>query len=510
MSRKQHLDKPTVFAAALIVAVGGLIYELILGTAASYLFGDSIVSFSIATGVTLFGMGIGSLLSGKLARNAGLNFIRNELWLSFIGGNSVLILFAAFSLTEYYWLVFGALSLIIGIFIGTEVPLLVGLLKEFGRKSSANLLGKVLAADYFGALIASLLFPFILLPHLGLTRTAYAVALINAGIGVFMLWRLRAATRTNFWLKIGAFFVVLSLSLCLVYATKIERALDTALFKEPVVHYEFTPYQKIVMTQFKDDTRLYLSNNLQFSSKDEARYHETLAHSIMTSVEDPKKVLILGGGDGLLAREVLRYDSVDSMTLVDIDPAMTDLGKEQRVLQDLNKHSLQDPRVTIVNEDAFKYVQNTNNRYDAVLVDLVDPSNERIAKLYSYQFYGMVEARLNQGGAYITQATSTYFTPNSFQQIQQTMEAASPERSVVALSQNVPSFGEWGFLLSLKDPTALFTKTEIPSDLAFHTEDSLAQTKYTTHDPIKQQRISTLLDPNVYMTYQGDMRNWTY
>jgi spermidine synthase len=510
MPSKQHIDKPTIFAAALIVAVGGLIYELILGTAASYLFGDSIVSFSIATGVTLFGMGIGSLLSTKLAKRAGLNFIRNELLLSLIGGNSVLLLFAAFSLTEYYWLVFGVLSLTIGIFIGTEVPLLVGLLKEFGKKSSVNLLGKVLAADYFGALLASLLFPFVLLPHLGLMRTAYAVALINAAIGVFILWRLRAATQANTFLKIGAGVVILSLVLCLAYASKIERALDTALFKEPVVHYQFTPYQKIVVTQFKDDTRLYLSNNLQFSSKDEARYHETLAHSILTSVADPKRVLILGGGDGLLAREVLRYESVDTITLVDIDPAMTTLGKDQRLLRDLNDNSLNDPKVQVVNEDAFKFVQANTQQYDAILVDLVDPSNERIAKLYSYQFYAMLAHHIAPGGAYITQATSTYFTPKAFWQIAQTMQAATPDRSIVPLSQNVPSFGEWGFLISLDDEKALFARQPLAEGLRYHTAESLSHTRFTEKEPTNNTRVSTLLDPNIYITYQKDMQNWTY
>lgn len=507
---KQHLDKPTIFAAALIVAVGGLIYELILGTAASYLFGDSIVSFSIATGVTLFGMGIGSLLTVKLTKNAGINFVRNELWLSFIGGNSVLLLFAAFSLTEYYWLVFGLLSLTIGIFIGTEVPLLIGLLKEFGKKSSVSLLGKVLAADYFGALIASLLFPFLLLPHLGLMRTAYAVALINAGIGIFMLWRLRALAKPGILLQVCAGLVVVMLAACLVYSSKIERALDTALFKEPVVHYQFTPYQKIVLTQFKDDTRLYLSNNLQFSSMDERRYHETLAHSILTSVEEPKKVLILGGGDGLLAREVLRYDSIDSITLVDIDPAMTGLGKDQRLLKDLNENALNNSKVRIVNDDAFKYVQASTEQYDAILVDLVDPSNERIAKLYSRQFYGMLENLLAPNGAYITQATSTYFTATTFAQIADTMEAANPNRKIIALSQNVPSFGEWGFLLSTPINGNLPATYPLPEGLTYHTQESLAHTQFTRPVPDSQKRVSTLLDPSVYMTYQQDMRQWTY
>lgn len=512
MREKKHLDKPAVFAAALLVAVGGLIYELILGTAASYLFGDSTVSFSIATGMTLFGMGLGSLLAGKLANRPGLNFAQNELLLSLLGGNSVLILFAAFGYSEFYWMVFVLLSLGIGIGIGIEIPLLVGLLKEFGKKSSIDLLSKVLAADYFGALIASLLFPFLLLPKLGLMRTAYAVALLNAAVALFILWRLDVSRR--FSNKLGTFAVITVgiLLACLIYASRIERKLDAGLYNDPIVHHEFSQYQKIVITQYRDDTRLFLNNQLQFSSKDEARYHETLAHSVMTSVSQPKTILILGGGDGLLAREILKYSGVESITLVDIDPAMTKLASNNRLLQDINDSSFKDKRVTIKNEDAFQFVRNSRQTYDVILIDLVDPSNERIAKLYSQQFYAFVTNRLNAHGAYVTQATSTYFTPNAFDQIKHTMQAASPDRQIVALSQNIPSFGEWGFLLSVKDTGQLFRATDLPKPLVFHNLESLKQTVLLPHHTSnkKSPAVSTLLNPDIYRTYQADMQEWSY
>src|SRR5690606_19602063 len=125
-----------LFAAAFLVAVGGLIYELILGTAASFLFGDSIVSFSLATGITLFGMGIGSLLSSRLKLDGTRAFVLNEVILGLIGGFSVLALFAAFSLTPYYWLVFVLLSISIGICIGLEIPLMMRLFKERAASST--------------------------------------------------------------------------------------------------------------------------------------------------------------------------------------------------------------------------------------------------------------------------------------------------------------------------------------------------------------------------------------
>ncbi len=519
--RAHRMDRPTVFAAALLVAVGGLVYELILGTAASYLFGDSVVAFSVATGLTLFGMGLGSLLAPRLQRTAGLSFVRNELVLSLLGGTSVLALFWAYASTELAWVVFVILSLAIGTAIGIEIPLLVAVLKERGSEGSVSLLSKVLALDYFGALAASLLFPFLLLPYLGLVRTAFAVAVLNVAVAAFMLARMGHPPR---WTALAGVTLVVLLA-GFAASTWLETRISAGMYQDPVVAQERSAYQQVVVTEYRGDTRLYLDNQLQFSSVDEARYHETLAHAAMTSVAAPASVAILGGGDGLLAREVLRYDSVQEVTLVDLDPAVTDLARENRLLTDLNEHALDDPRVTVVNADAFRWVEDTPQTFDVVLVDLVDPSTERVAKLYSQEFYGMVAAHLRPGGAFATQATSTYFTPDAFWQVVSTVRAAAPDRAVVPLTVNVPSFGEWGFALSLPGPAApeagdlgepddvpgLFARTPLPEGLRFHDAASLAATTHLPADnPPRDLPSSTLLSPTVQRTYQEDMRAWRY
>ena len=513
--RSRRMDRPTVFAAALLVAVGGLVYELILGTAASYLFGDSVVAFSVATGLTLFGMGLGSLLAPRLQRAAGLNFVRNELVLSLLGGTSVLVLFWAYAQTELYWPVFVLLSLVIGTAIGVEIPLLVALLKEHGRGESVSLLSKVLALDYFGALAASLLFPFLLLPYLGLVRTAFAVAVLNVAVALFMLARMGHPPR---WTAL-TWVTLAVLAGGFAASSWLEASISARMYTDPVVVQESSAYQRLVVTEFRGDVRFYLNDQLQFSSVDEARYHETLAHAAMTSVAAPASVAILGGGDGLLAREVLRYGSVQEVTLVDLDPAVTDLAREDRLLSGLNEHALDDERVTVVNADAFRWLDETAQSFDVVLVDLVDPASERVAKLYSQEFYAMVGAHLRPGGAFATQATSTYFTPNAFWQVVATAEAAGPDRVVVPLGVNVPSFGEWGFVLSLPGaapdvPDAapgLFARTPLPDGLRFHDAASLAATTRLPADaPRRDAPSSTLLSPVVQRTYQQDMAAWRY
>lgn len=507
----EAIDRPSLLAAAVIVAVGGLIYELLLGTAASYLFGDSITSFSIAIGVTLFGMGIGSLAAIKLLHSPGLNFVRNEIALSLIGGNSVLLLFAAFSFTPYYWLIFVLISLVIGFAIGLEIPLMVSMAKEHSSTDNVNLLSKILALDYIGALVASLIFPFLLLPQLGLVRTAYLVALLNIAIAWFIMWRLKL-TRGFSSLHAGVVFAVALLAISFAFAHRIEQAINTSAFKDPVIYYEFSKYQKITVTQYQQDTRLYLNNQLQFSSLDEARYHETLAHAGISSTPNPKNILILGGGDGMLAREVLKYGSVSSVTIIDIDPAVTKLGRQHRLIMSLNKNSLADSRVKVINEDAFTYANRTTANFDVILSDLVDPSNEKVAKLYSLQFYTRIQKILSKDGTFITQATSSYFTPRAFRTIHTTAKAAFMDnRTIVPLTVNVPSFGEWGFIMALPKNNDLFQEQHLPKNVKFVSVESLriaeAQSGQASDSA---EEVSTLLKPDIYLHYQNDMQQWRY
>lgn len=503
-SKRPELPRQTIFAAALIVALGGLIYELILGTAASFLMGDSIVAFSLATGLTLFGMGIGSLISTRI-KHHDTAFAWNEVALSLVGGFSVLALYASYSLTPYYWLIFVLLSLVIGACIGLEIPLMMKLFKARSGKTTINLLGKVLALDYFGALIASLLFPFLLLPYLGLMRTAFAVALLNVVIAFIIFLRLGVTVRTNLFV-IGTITVLLG---GFILSTKFEQSIDAAVYRDPIVHAETSSYQRIVLTQFQDDTRLYLNNQLQFSSRDEMRYHETLAHSVMSSVEEPKRVAILGGGDGLIAREILKYPSVTSIDLIDLDSAVTNLGKENRILRTLNHDALHSNRLSIINADAFTKLKQSTAQYDVIIADFVDPSSERIAKLYSKEFYQIIAMRLTAQGAFITQSTSSYFTPNAFSMIIATLRAAQPNHTITPLSVNVPSFGEWSFVMSTPARNKLFDSTPLPPSLSFTNTEQLHIAK-TTANPNHTSSTSSLLHPRIYTTYNTDMVRWRF
>ncbi len=490
--------------------MGGIVYELILGTAASYLFGDAVVAFSLATGVTLFGMGVGSLLAARLAPRAGYHFVRNELVVSAVGGCSVLALYAAFALTGVAWLVFVLFSLVIGVCIGVEIPLLVSLVKNDAH-DSVDLLSKVLALDYFGALVASLLFPFLLLPHLGLLRTSFAVGLLNAAVALFIVRRLRLARtlHATSWVLAGVLVVGV------VAGTTLEGWLITRAYPDPVVHSEQSRYQRIVVTQYRDDTRLYLNDQLQFSSLDEARYHETLTHLAMTSVPSPRRVAILGGGDGLVAREVLRYPSVQRVDLVDIDPAVTDMARTYSRITAINERSLDDPRVQVHNTDAFAFVQDASSTWDVIVVDLIDPSNERVAKMYSLEFYRTLAQRLTPSGVFVTQATSTFFTPNAFWTIDATVaQAGGPVRTTVPASVNVPSFGEWGFVMSVPSQTVPLAATPLPSGLRYVNAQVLSErldlpADYPGPRP-DDATVSTLLSPTVTRVYNTDMQLWRY
>ena len=503
--RARRRRSTALFAAALLVAVGGLIYELILGTAASYLIGDSVLSFSLATGITLFGMGTGSLLAGRLRGRPATVFAANEILLGLVGGNSVLILYAAFGLTRIHWWVFSAVSLLIGVLIGLEIPLLIKTFAQFGRGSSVELLSRVLALDYFGALVASLIFPLVLLPQLGLLRGAYLVGALNVAVAMVVLRHVDAPRRL---VAAGAAAVVVLMAL-FCGAGHLERGIDARTYGDPIIYYEQSQYQKIVLTQYGRDMRLYLNGQLQFSSLDEARYHETLAAGAMTSVNRPARVLILGGGDGLLAREVLRYPGVEQVTVVDIDPAVTDLAATNPRLVELNGGSLNDPRVHVVNRDAFGFTAEGGRTYDVVLIDLVDPSNEKPAKLYSVEFYRRVEALLSEKGVMVTQATSSFFSPRAFSTVASTVAAGQPDSRVLPFAVNVPSFGEWGFVLSTRAPDLVLSHP-LPGGLRYQTMEEMRFIVLDHPARTSPMEPSTLLRPTIVQVYNDDMAQWRY
>lgn len=458
-----------LLASAFVVATCGLIYELLAGTLASYLLGDSVTQFSIVIGTYLFAMGVGSWCSRYVTRHEIAVFVRVEILIAAIGGGSAAVLFLLFDRVSDFRLPLYGLVLVIGALVGLEIPLLMRILKD--RLEFGDLVSKVLTFDYVGALAASLLFPLLLVPHLGMIRTGFLFGLANVGVAIALIVLLGrdVRLRTELWVASG---VALVLAAGFFAAEALQRAAEVGAYGEPVIYAASTPYQRIVLTKQGDDLRLYLNGNLQFSSRDEYRYHEALVHPALSRVAHPRDVLVLGGGDGLAVREILKYPSVRSITLVDLDPAMTALFRRSALLTPLNAGSLQSPKVHIVNADAFRWLRANRRRFDAVLVDFPDPTNFAIGKLYTLSCYRELARALAPGAVVSVQSTSPLVAPRAYWTVATTLEAAG--LTTRGYHVYVPSFGEWGFVLA--SGGAIGPAGPLPAGLRFITRqtDALA------------------------------------
>ena len=224
-----------------------------------------------------------------------------------------------------------------------------------------------------------------------------------------------------------------------------------------------------MVTQGRYGHRLYLNGNLQFSESDEYRYHEALVHPAMAAHGAPKRVAVLGGGDGMAVREILKYPSVESVTLVELDPAMTRIFSDNPTLAKLNGHALQNPKVTIVNTDAFGWLQQGTDLFDVIVVDFPDPTNFSIGKLYTNSFYALLDKRLAASGYAVVQTTSPLVARQSFWTVVQTIESVG--LSTAPYHAHVPSFGEWGYVIASRRPWRL--PDALPPGLRFLSPPSL-------------------------------------
>jgi spermidine synthase len=433
-----------LFISVFLIAACGLIYELIAGTLASYLLGDSVLQFSTVIGSYLFAMGAGSFLSRYIGRGLVSRFIYIELMVGLAGGFSSAILFWAFAWTESFRLLLYAVVLLIGTLVGLEIPLLMRILKE--RFQFRDLVAHVLTFDYLGALGASLVFPLVLVPRLGLVRSALLFGMINAGVALWSTFLFRDQIGRTAGLRAWGVLVLGALSAGMVDADRIAAAADDSLYADEVIFSRNTRYQRIVLTRWKDDLRLFLSSHLQFSSRDEYRYHEALVHPGLAAVPHARRVLVLGGGDGLAVREILKYPQLEQITLVDLDREMTKLFQSNAMLRRLNQDSLNSNRVRVINEDAFPWLDRNQGIYDFIVVDFPDPTNFSLGKLYTTAFYRLLAKHLSASGYAAVQSTSPLFARQSYWCIVRTLEQAGMR--VFPYHVYVPSFGEWGFVLA--------------------------------------------------------------
>ncbi len=487
-----------------IIAICAIVYELGIGSLSSYLLGNSIYQFSITIGLFMTAMGIGSYLSKYITRQLITAFIRVELVIGCIGGFSCPILFAAYSFKFFYVPTMWILIILIGTLIGLELPLLTRIFREYTTLRIA--LANALTFDYLGGLIGSLAFPLLLLPLLGIFETSLVMGLANLAVVIGNLILFRREIQHFKRTVAAAVLVTMGLIVALVISNPVSRYLEQRVYADRIILSKASKYQRIVVTRWKDDVRLYINGRLQFSAMDEYRYHEALIHPAASLIPSRTQVLVLGGGDGLAAREILKYNDVDDITVVDLDPMITELSSTDSTLRRLNQDALHNPKVKVINQDAQQFLQATDQRYNLIIIDLPDPTDESLVSLYSDTFYHLVKRRLAKDGLAVTQSSSPFFAHNAFWCIHQTIESAGLYATPYHV--NVPSFGEWGFNLFGEwqiDPQ----KVRITVPTRFLSDESLAPLFVFNKDIDEvETQINTLLTPILLFYHREGWESW--
>lgn len=393
-------------------------------------------------------MGIGSYLTKYVKKELLNRFILIEIILGFFGGFSSLILYTVFVYAEDFYYIYGISIIgIIGTLIGLEIPIVSRIINF--HHDIKDTLAKVLSFDYVGALIASLVFPLLMLPFLGLLKSAFFIGILNMTVALITAFIFRNEL-INKWryVIISSFFIIVLL--CgWTFSRPIDRFFEQNIYQDKIIFSTQSPYQKIVVTKWRNDLRLYINGSLQFASIDEYRYHEPLVHIPMLLNRNNENVIILGGGDGLALREILKHNDVKKVTLVDLDQVITSLAKNNRIFSVLNKNSMRSEKVTVVNTDAYDYIKDSEELYNTIIIDLPDPKDSDLGKLYSKEFYMMIKKRLAVDGIIVTQATSPFFARQVFWCIHNTCSAVFEK--TIAYNVYVPSFGQWGFVMCFND-----------------------------------------------------------
>ncbi len=446
LKKKSFILKVAIFATGF----AGIVAEYILSTLATYFIGNAVFQWTMIVSLMLFCMGLGSRISKLIKKNLIQNFLLLEISLSIVVAFSSITVYSVAAFSEFYGLLIYVISMLVGLLIGLEIPLVIRINNAYDDLKTN--ISSILEKDYYGSLLGGVFFAFVGLPILGLSYTPFVLGFINFAVAFMVFLKFR--NKLNQKGQGNRMFVLLlnvAVILCLgiIYCQPIIEWGEQKKYKDKVVYTEQTKYQKIVLTEWKDEHWLYLNGNLQFCSIDEAMYHEPLVHPVMQLAQHPKEVLILGGGDGCAVRELLKYPSINRIDLVDLDPSMTQLGKSNPILVQINEGAMNSNKLHIYNEDAYLFLTEKERRfYDVIIVDLPDPRSVELNRLYSHEFYSHCYRRLSSGGLLITQAGSPYFATKAYKCIEKTM--ASANLKTVAMHNQVLSMGEWGWIIGAK------------------------------------------------------------
>ena len=512
-SKYSRLLKVSIFATGL----SGIVAEYILATTASYFLGDSVFQWTIILSLMLFAMGLGSRFSKKIETRLIESYILLEFLLSIITAFSVILTYALMPVLSSLDLVIYSLSMVVGFLIGMEIPLVTRINEEY-EALKTNISG-MMENDYYGSLVGGLFFAFIGIKYLGLTYTPFIVGGINLIVALVLLFKFSKFFPVKNFKKLK--LVGVGISVCFVlgviFSNPIVEYGNQSRFSEKVVFSKQTPYQLITITKWKGNHQLYLNQGKQLSSFDEWLYHEPLVHPVMSLTKGDVNVLVMGAGDGCAIRELLKYDRVKSITLVDLDSVMTTIGKEHPIFRKLNNDAFYAQKVKVINTDAFNYLENSPNYFDVIIADFPDPRTVELNKLYSYEFYKLCQYRLTKNGAMITQSTSPFYTTHTFRCIEKTMTKAG--FTTMPIHNHVYTFGEWSWIIGSKTLSQNQIKDQIQNadlndlgELKWMTPEALKMVTLFGKDLIKvdtsKLEYNTIHNPVAYKYYEkGD---WSF
>lgn len=443
----------------LVISGCSMVYELLISSVSTYLIGDGIEQFSITIGLYMCAMGVGSYLTRKIKHRLFNWLVAVEIAIGVIGGTCALVLFLSNIYLPSYKLVMFSEIIAIGLLAGLEIPLLLRIIEKYASNLRLTL-SSVFTFDYVGGLLGSIAFPLLLLPHIGYFATAFLAGTLNLVMALFIIWSYKKYIRWAGVCNVIAVLCCLLMFCGMLFSERIARQVEQGLYRDRIVYMEQSPYQKIVLTKHRYDLRMFINGNIQFSSRDEYRYHEALVHVAGAVAKSHENVLILGGGDGLALREVFKYEDVRHVDLVDLDKAVVELSRTHHEIRELNADALNSDRLTVHNTDAFRYLEERVERfkagdssirpYDMIIVDLPDPNNEDLNKLYMDIFYRLCSNNLSPDGVLVIQATSPYYAPDAYWCIHKTVGAEF--KYVYPYHVQVPTFGDWGFQLATREP----------------------------------------------------------
>ncbi|MCQ2973266.1 MAG: polyamine aminopropyltransferase [Bacteroidales bacterium] len=488
----------------LIISGCSICYELIISALSSYLKGDSVWQYSVTIGIYMSAMGLGSYISKFLKNNLFNWFVVVEIGVGVLGGLSSLVLFLANIYLVCYQIVMYFEILVIGIFVGMEIPILTRII-ENDENNLRVTISSIFSFDYIGGLIGSIAFPLLLLPHLGYFCTAFLVGSLNLIVSLIIVIKYKNHISHYLTFLYLAIIILIGMLIGTIFSENISKFVEDGLYRDKIIFMKQSKYQHIVLTKHRDDLRLFINGNVQFSSVDEYRYHEALVHLAMSKASKTENILILGGGDGLAAREIFKYN-VKNLTLVDLDSEIIKVCSENKDIVELNKNSLTDPRIHIINEDAYQFLQETNLKFDVIIVDLPDPNSEILNKLYTNIFYRLCKNVLETSGMMVVQSTSPYYAANSFWCINKTIE--SEGFNVLPYHLEIPSFGDWGFnLASLKEFDKSF---DFKVNTKYLSNDNVEALFFFHKDeqPNTDIEINSLSKPILLNYYLKSEKNW--